>query len=165
MKTYAYLILAVLVCSILIQPLMEIAHVCKDRIEIGAAITNSVRAAKNECYSYHAMRDLNGEANREVFVNTFARIFADSLGLSLKHTSASTMVFESKDGRYNDFKVTCSFMRSYYGNREQTNIVINSTSDYKFKTKYLRDAQNLIKANSGVYKLNHERRYNLKITN
>ena len=165
MKTYAYLILAVLVCSILVQPLVEVALVCKDRVEVGAAITNSVRAAKKECYSYYGIRDLNADADKTAFMETFAQTFGESLKLDLMYISGDTMVFQPRNNKYNTFRVDCTFIPSYYGDRRQTRICIESTSEYKFKTKYLRDAQDIIKANSGTYKLNHRRWYNLNVTN
>lgn len=165
MKMYAYLILAVLVASIVIQPLTEVALVCKDRIEIGSAITNSVRAAKKECYTYLSVRDLNAEADREVFADTFSEIFAQSLDLRCTRSDSGSMTFRPNNtNKYNNFTVDCSFVERYSGGRIQTDIVVTSETPYKFKTKYLQEAQALIES-SGRYMLKHTRRFNLKMTN
>ena len=165
MKMYAYLILAVLVAALLLQPLCEVVLVCKDKLVVNSAINNAVRAAKKESYTYVDMRDGQTGVDEQAFIDTFSQVFAASLRLAEGSESGSSRRFTSTDGRYNDFEVVFDFDIETYRGRKQVKVNVRVESEYKFKTKMLMEAQETIRKNAGMFMLTYEREYTLTIIN
>lgn len=166
MRMYAYLILAVLVTALLFQPLCEVVMVCKDRITFDSAVNNAVRAAKKESYNYVDMRDAVATTNQAKFMDEFARVLAVGLDdLSYSGGASYATTLRDSGGNFDDTRVRFYFSTENIGGRSAVKVHISAESEYKFKTRMMKDAQELILRTSGAYMLTHDRTYTLIIVN
>ncbi len=165
MKTYAYIILALLIFSIVSQPLWEMGLLFKDRVAVTSALSNSSRVAKSSSYDDAAMRDADAVLKEDAFIEAFSDTFEKALNLRATPAGSSTIRFVSNDGLYNDFVVDFDFNNYVENSKKKVKVKVTAGSDYKFKTKYLKEAQNIIASQNGVYRLEYERTYTLEVVN
>jgi hypothetical protein len=165
MKMYAYLILAVLVAALLLQPLTEIVLVFRDKIVINSAINNSVRAAQKESFTYEDMRDAKTGINESTFINEFEDLFEDALDITCTRSTGSSLHFTSYTEALGDFDVDFDFDYYTSGGRDYAKVNVYVETDYKFKTRMLSQAQQTIENTVGALKLTHDRDYTLIIVN
>ncbi len=165
MRLYAYIILSALLLSIFIEPLIEVSLVYKDRIVLGAAITNSFRVAKNMSYGYQALSNLSAVVKKDVFIDNFKVTFAKALELEYEGSDSDGLVFSSVDGRYNNFYVKLTFEEEALSGSINTKVTAEAKSVYKFKTKYLKKAEDSINKAGNAYELYCIRNYYMTVNN
>jgi len=165
MRNIALGLLMVILLSIFIEPLVEFLNVYRERIVLGSALTNAARAAKNRSLVYESQRQLDAKVNQDRFVDLFSESFEDAMQLRLEKRDGHTLSFSSVDGKYNDFTVTLKFEETTDDASERTisKVTVIAESDYKFKTKYLKLADDAGK--DVTYKLIEERKLLLSVKN
>lgn len=165
MRSIAAAILAVLLASILIEPLVEMANVFREKLQLNAAVTNACRAAKDRALEYEQLRGLDAKVNPERFKRYFAEAFGDALNLTQKSDTGDEVTFTSDDGQFNDFTVTFDFSDETDSGTEQeiSTVQVEAEANYKYKTKYLKMAEEAIAGDD--YKLVSERKYILSVKN
>jgi hypothetical protein len=165
MKDIAIGMLLVVFLSILIEPLVDTANVYREKIIVGSAITNSCRAAKDRSLIYDQMINLDAEVDEELFVDYFSEAFEKAMNMTLISENGTTVVFRSNNGKYNDFKVTLSFDSDIDYDTEQVigKVRVYAESDYKFKTKYLKLAED--SGDATTLKITSERMLLLSVRN
>lgn len=136
-------ILLVILASILIEPLAELVNVFRERLVVSTAVNNAVRAAKDRSLEYELLRGLDAEIDESRFKAYFETAFEDAMHMTRTDSDAGAMVFTSDDGKYNDFRVALAFdVKEDLGSGQRvTEVDVKVESDYKFKTKYLKLAE------------------------
>ena len=164
MKNIAIGLLMVVLLSVLVEPLVEMGNVLREKILIGSALSNACRAAKNRSLIYEKMRDLDAEIDKEVFKDYFSEAFESAMNATRSSTSGDTIVFTSNDGKYNTFKVDLDITttKDVYTEQSITEVRVKAESFYKFKTKYLKLAE---EAGGAGYEITSERMLLLKVEN
>jgi hypothetical protein len=137
-------LLLVILLSVWVEPLVEIANVMREKIMLGSALTNACRAAKNRSLVYEKQRDLDAEVDPNLFRDYFSEAFEDALNLTRTTTAGDTITFTSNDGKYHPFEVTIQFQTESELGRETSKVSVEARSKYLFKTKYLKLASSAI---------------------
>jgi uncharacterized protein YueI len=164
MRNIALGLLMVVLLSIFIEPLVEFLNVYRERIVLGSALTNAARAAKNRSLVYESQRQLDAKVDEDRFVDLFSESFEDAMQLRLEKRDGHMLSFSSMDGKYNNFTVTLEFEETTdYSERTISKVTVRAESDYKFKTKYLKLADDAGK--DVAYKLIEERKLLLSVKN
>lgn len=165
MRNVALGLLAVILLSIMIEPIVEVLNVCREKVILGSALTNSSRAAKDRSIIYESHRDLDAQIDEDQFVDYFSTAFENAMHVTRTTRNDNTLKFTSDDGKYNSFTVTLEFIERTNGYTEQvvTEVVVKAESEYKFKTKYLRIAEDM--GSDVDYKLSGERNLVLSVKN
>ncbi|HEX9058743.1 MAG TPA: hypothetical protein VF941_01035 [Clostridia bacterium] len=164
MKNIAIGLLMVVLLSVLVEPMVEIANVMREKIVLGTALSNACRAAKDRSLIYEKQRDRNAEIDQDMFKDYFAEAFESAMNVTRKPTTGSDLTFTSNDGKYNTFTVTLDIVSSTDPVTEQTVTQVNAKAEskYKFKTKYLKLAEG---SESVGYDLTSERMLLLRVRN
>lgn len=165
MKNIAIGILVIIVVSIIVEPLVEMGIVFREKVVLSGAISNACRAAKDRSLEYELLRGLDAVINEERFKEYFADAFEDALNVSEQSQEDNTITFTSNDGKYNDFTVTLDFSNeeNLYTGQQVSEVDVKAQATYKFKTKYLKLAE---EAEKDVdYQLISERNYILSVKN
>ncbi|TCK90647.1 hypothetical protein EDC19_2416 [Natranaerovirga hydrolytica] len=140
MKSIAIGLLTVILAVIIIEPLVEVANVMREKITISSAISNALKAANNRSLEITSLRDRDVTLDESLYVEYFAEAFEDALNLSHLETKDNHLLFRSNDGQYNDFAVTINIQTQSELETDQliTKINIRAVSEYNFKTKRLK---------------------------
>lgn len=163
MKIFLYLILAVLLLSILITPIVEVFMLGRDKILLSSTVHNSFRAAREASYSYLDMRNVDAVVDKEVFLRSFARTFATSYGMDYINPTSNPLRFVSYDETFNDFFVTIEFYEDTgTGDATITIVTITAESEYRFRTGYMRA---IGMGSRNPYMLTISRTYTMRIEN
>lgn len=164
MKNIAIGLLMVVLLSVLIEPLVELANVMKEKIILGSALSNACRAAKDRSLNYEKQRDLDAEVDLDDFEDFFADAFEDAMNVTRIPSAGSTLLFTSNDNKYNTFTVTLDIISKPDADNGKniTEVYVKAESPYKFKTKYLKLAES---ASEVGYNLSSERMYLLMVRN
>ncbi|CAH1207680.1 hypothetical protein PAECIP111892_02964 [Paenibacillus auburnensis] len=158
------MILVVIMASIVIQPLVELANLFREKVTLGSAVSNALRAARDRSLEVELLRGLDARVDEERFRDYFADAFEDTLNVSVSDDSGDEVTFISNDGKFNDFTVRFAFVESTDLNgRVVTQVNIDARSAYKFKTKALQLAEEA--GSSGEVELISERTYLLSVRN
>lgn len=165
MRNIAIGLLLVILVSIVVEPLVELANVVKEEIMLSTAISNACRAAKDRSLEYELLRGLDAEVDEDKFKEYFADAFENALNVTEKTHAGNTLTFTSDDGKFNTFTVTLDFDDSTNWQTEQleTSVEIKAAAKYKFKTKYLKLAEDAIRGDD--YQLMSERKFLLSVRN
>lgn len=164
MRNIALGLLMVILLSVFIEPLVEFLNVYREKIVLGSALSNATRAAKNRSLVYESQRQLDAKVDQDRFVDLFAESFGDAMQLRLEKRDGHTLSFSSMDGKYNNFNVTLEFeVTTDDSERTISKVTVRAESDYKFKTKYLKLADDAGK--DVTYKLIEERKLLLSVKN
>ncbi|MCL6605675.1 MAG: hypothetical protein K6T94_22665 [Paenibacillus sp.] len=164
MRNIAIAILVVVVASIVIQPLGELANLFREKVTLSSAVSNALRAARDRSLEYELLRELDANVDEERFKDYFADAFEDTLNVSQVNELGDTVTFTSNDGKFNDFTVSFDFVENTDLNgRMVTQVDIEARSDYKFKTKALQLAEEA--GSSGKVELISKRTYLLSVRN
>lgn len=167
MRNIAIGILLVVFLSILLEPMREIMNLTVEKIKLGTAITNAARSAKDRSLEYDLQKNLDAQVNRKKFTEYFGETFAEALNLTWTNEKESDyyLKFKSKDGKYNDFIVSLEYeVEDDLGTEQRiTTVKLKAESEYKFKTKYLKMAEDASK--DVATKLISERELVLSIKN
>ena len=159
MKTFAYMILMTIVVMIIIQPIMEVAEVCREQVMISSATSNAFRAARDRSLIYENQRELDAVAEIDDFMDYFAEAFADTLNLSIGTMSYGNIEFYSYNDLYDDFTVEIDlYEETDFGGDVITTVEINVSTNYKFKNK-------ILKMITEQYELKQNRSYILSVKN
>ncbi|MCI3920622.1 hypothetical protein MO973_10295 [Paenibacillus sp. TRM 82003] len=140
MKQIAIGMLTVLLLSVLIEPLVEIANVMREKILLGTALTNAGRAARDRSLVYERMRDRDAEIDEALFREYFAEAFEDAMNVSRTTEDDESIAFASNDGKYHPFLVTLDIDTTTdpITGQRTSEVRAKAESTYKFKTKFLR---------------------------
>lgn len=145
MRNIAIGILMVILLSILLEPMREIMNLTVEKIKLGTAVTNAARSAKDRSLEYDFQKNLDAQVNQGKFTEYFGENFESALNLTWtnKYESDYYLKFTSNDGKYNDFIVSLNYEDKTDLDTEQvvTTVKLKAESDYKFKTKYLKMAE------------------------
>ncbi len=145
MKNVAIGAFVVFLAVVLLQPIGEIMNLTKEKINLGTALTNAARSAKDRSLEYEFQINLDAQVNEEKFVRYFSESFEDAMNFTWtnKGQSSSKLVFRSNDGKYNEFIVELAFEDEEDLASEQivTKVEMKAETEYKFKTKYLKLAE------------------------
>lgn len=164
MRNIAIAILVVIIASVVIQPLVELANLFREKVTVGSAVSNALRAARDRSLEYELLRGLDARVDEERFKDYFADAFEDTLNVSESMNSGDTVTFTSKDGKFNDFTVVFDFVeRTDLNGRVVTHVDIEARADYRFKTKALQLVEDA--GSSGKVELISERTYVLSVRN
>ncbi|WMT42040.1 hypothetical protein RE628_06280 [Paenibacillus sp. D2_2] len=138
-------ILLIILLSIILEPMREMLNLTVEKIKLGTAITNAARSAKDRSLEYDSQKNLDAQVDQEKFAGYFADAFEDALNLTCtnKKESYGYLKFKSNDGKYNDFIVTLEYKEKedLYTEQVVTKVEMKAESEYKFKTKYLKMAE------------------------
>ena len=163
MKSVAWGLLITFLSLILIMPIVEMANVMREKILIGAALTNACRAARDLSLQYEDHRNIDAVLDVDEFVQHFARSFEDALGLTAIDVSGTTLEFSSVSGAFNNITVNLSF-NAGTGSDQRAFTVVRMTAQtpYKFKTKLMQ----LTESATGIeYEMRSERLLLVQIVN
>lgn len=145
MRNVAIGLFILVLSSIVIQPLIEIVNIGREKIIVGTAITTSARVAKDRSLEYQFQRELDAVVNEKKFAEYFSEAFEKSLNLAWINPSDGTSLlkFKSNDGKYNDIIITLDFVKDEDLVTEQvvTKVSMEAESEYKFKTKAMKFAE------------------------
>lgn len=164
MKNIAIGLLMVVFLSILVEPLVELANVMREKIILGSALSNSCRAAKDRSLEYEKQRDMDAEVDLDFFKDYFSDAFEDAMNVTRTPSAGSTLLFTPNDDKYNTFTVTLDIICTPDTDtgKNITEVHVKAESPYKFKTKYLKLAESA----SGIgYNLTSERMLLLMVRN
>lgn len=166
MKNIAIGILLVILASILIEPLIEVINVAREKIILNTALSNSCRSAKDRSLQYTLMRNLDASVDEERFVKYFSEAFENAMGVKRIDQDGYKLTFKPVNPeKYNEFVVSLDFIEKTdaFTSQKTSTVEVEVESTYKFKTKYLKLAES---AGRNVdYKLVGERSYVLSIKN
>lgn len=165
MKNIAIGILLIILVSIVVEPLVEMGLVFREKVVLSTAISNACRAAKDRSLEYELLRGLDAKINEERFKEYFSDAFESALNVSEQTDDGNTLTFTSNDGRYNDFTVSLDFsnMENTQTSQWISEVNVKAQATYKFKTRYLKLAE---EADKDVdYQLISERKYILSVKN
>ena len=184
MKLMGYIVVAVVFSSLLLQPLSEFIHLCKEKITLNAALINSSRAAQVNALNIYRMRDLgyddpaatSGEFVLSVeFINFFVGAFSTSLSLTAQTPTGNTAKFDA-NGRFDEITVEFTFDDTTYDalsddyyttadtehDRPVTFITAEMKTPYVFRTYWLDLANSVL---PDKYKLTSTHRFLVQIIN
>jgi hypothetical protein len=164
-KNIAIGILLIILVSIVVEPLVEMGLVFREKVVLSTAISNACRAAKDRSLEYELLRGLDAKINEERFKEYFSDAFESALNVSEQTEDGNTLIFTSNDGRYNDFTVSLDFsnMENTQTSQWISEVKVKAQATYKFKTRYLKLAE---EADKDVdYQLISERKYFLSVKN
>jgi len=164
LKNIAIGLLMVVLLSILVEPLIEIANIMREKIIIGSALTNSCRAAEERCIDFGKQRDMDVEIDADLFKDYFSEAFESAMNVIRTPASGTTMTFTSDDGKYNTFTVTLNISNTVdaFNGKRITEVDVKLKTRYKFKTKYLKLAEG---ASGTSYDMLSERMLLLRVRN
>ncbi len=154
----------VILLSVIIEPLVEIANVMREKIIIGTALTNSCRAAHDRSLAYSKRRDADAETDSENFKYYFSEAFEAAMNVTRVPTIGDTLSFTSNDDKYNKFTVSLNIanITDSYTDRSITKVNVKAESIYRFKTKFLKLATDTSRID---YNLTSERMLLLRVRN
>jgi hypothetical protein len=129
--------------SIIVEPLVEIANVCREKIVMGTALANACRAAKNRSLNYYYIRDLDAQIDEGRFITYFIDAFGSAMDASCSDTG-KVLAFVPNNDKINTIIVTLDFRDSIDPETKQqiSFVTVKAEEKYKFKTKYLKMASN-----------------------
>lgn len=144
MRSLAAGILLVIVVSIILQPLVELVNLTREKIVLGAALANAGRAAKHQSIASLHLRNRDAVVNEGQFRQWFADAFESALNLSLVKVNGNVLQFRSVDGHYKDIIVTLAFETGIdrRTGRTTTRVRMKAETDFPFRTRYLQLAAN-----------------------
>lgn len=154
----------VILLSVLVEPMVEIANVMREKVLLGTALSNSCRAAKDRSLNYEKLRDRDAEVDEDLFIQYFSEAFEDAMNATRQSVNGNILTFESNDDKYNAFTVTLDFISSTDPVSDQsiTTVNVKAESHYKFKTKYLKMAES---SSGSEYTLTSERMLLMRVRN
>ncbi|GGG02805.1 hypothetical protein [Paenibacillus aceti] len=138
MRNVAIGLLILILGSVIVQPLIEIVNLGREKIILSSAIITSARSAKDRSLEYKFQRDLNAVVNEKLFAEYFADAFLKSMNLSLMSLDGvNEYRFKPQNDKYNDIIVTLDFAEPGDGISDQyvTVVKMKAETEYKFKTK------------------------------
>lgn len=145
MRNMAIGILVVILAMVLLQPIGEFMNMTREKIQIGSALTNAARSAKDRSLEYDFQINLDAQVNESKFTRFFGESFEDAMDFTWTNKGLDTTLlkFTSNDGRYNEFTVELEYEEKVDESTEQIISIVHMTAetDYKFKTKYLKLAE------------------------
>ncbi|MEK4996052.1 hypothetical protein BSK62_02500 [Paenibacillus odorifer] len=165
MKNIAVGVLLIILVSIVVEPLVEMGIVFREKVVLSTAISNACRAAKDRSLEYELLRGLDAVINEERFKEYFSDAFESALNVSEQTDDGNVLTFTSNDDRYNDFTVSLDFsnMENAQTSQRVSEVNVKAQATYKFKTRYLKLAEEADKEVD--YQLISERKYILSVKN
>ncbi|MDH6426087.1 MULTISPECIES: hypothetical protein [unclassified Paenibacillus] len=165
MKNIAVGVLLIILVSIVVEPLVEMGIVFREKVVLSTAISNACRAAKDRSLEYELLRGLDAVINEERFKEYFSDAFESALNVSEQTDDGNVLTFTSNDDRYNDFTVSLDFSNIENAQTSQrvSEVNVKAQATYKFKTRYLKLAEEADKEVD--YQLISERKYILSVKN
>jgi hypothetical protein len=164
-KNIAVGVLLIILVSIVVEPLVEMGIVFREKVVLSTAISNACRAAKDRSLEYELLRGLDAVINEERFKEYFSDAFESALNVSEQTDDGNVLTFTSNDDRYNDFTVSLDFsnMENAQTSQRVSEVNVKAQATYKFKTRYLKLAEEADKEVD--YQLISERKYILSVKN
>jgi hypothetical protein len=164
-KNIAVGVLLIILVSIVVEPLVEMSIVFREKVVLSTAISNACRAAKDRSLEYELLRGLDAVINEERFKEYFSDAFESALNVSEQTDDGNVLTFTSNDDRYNDFTVSLDFsnMENAQTSQRVSEVNVKAQATYKFKTRYLKLAEEADKEVD--YQLISERKYILSVKN
>lgn len=139
MREFSIVILVCILISIILEPLIEIVEITREKAIISSAMLNACRASKTQSIDYLDKRDLQATVDNDKFYEYFATAFEDGLDVVRTSSLGNTMVFRSFDGKLNDIEVQIELQQqTLYDDQRITKVNVIATTQYKYKTKYLK---------------------------
>ncbi|MCM3042822.1 hypothetical protein M3201_24495 [Paenibacillus motobuensis] len=138
MRNVAIGLLLIVLGSVIVQPLIEIVNLGREKIILSTAVITSARSAKDRSLEYKSQRDLNAVVNEKLFAEYFSDAFMKSMNLSsVNADDINKYRFKPQDDKYNDIIVTLDFVEEGDGVSDQfvTTVKMRTETEYKFKTK------------------------------
>ena len=138
MRNVAIGLLLLVLGSVIVQPLIEIVNLGREKLILSTAIITSARSAKDRSLEYKFQRDLDAVVNEKLFADYFADAFLKSMNLSLMNPIGTNKYrFKPQDDKFNDIIVTLDFVKEGDGISDQfvTTVKMRAETEYKFKTK------------------------------
>ena len=183
MKTTIIGIFVTVLTLMLLQPLLEIANVLKEKVTLGTAILNSCRAARNNAIASfddyfdgysgdHKIGDLNAYIDEDMFREFFTEAFAETLRLNKTYSSGGEIRFDSTDGRWGritvflswDYDDTNTFDYDFTG-RMMNSVTIRIETPYVFRTGLLQTVVGAAGYAGGSYNITETRTFIVQIIN
>lgn len=163
MKGFAKAILVVIAVSLLLEPLLEVINVMREKIVISSALWNACNSASERSVVYENLRDRDIVIDENLYKQYFSEAFGDAIDATLIFTAGDTLRFSPNNDNYNDFEIDLDFKASTdYRGLNVVEITAKARSIYKFKTKYLDTANSF---SSLEFSMLCERSILLKVNN
>lgn len=140
MKNFAIAIFLTLMLALLIEPMVDVANILREKILISSAVNNACRASKDRSLTYGDFRDLNAVIDHTVFVDQFADNFAESFDAVCTEKSSIFMKFRPTSTNFDDLTMDLTFTEAQDEDKTITTIHVMTKTRYKFKTKFLKQA-------------------------
>ncbi|RCX18259.1 hypothetical protein DFR58_10517 [Anaerobacterium chartisolvens] len=141
MRTYAYVILIVLLSIIILQPFFEMLNVFTEKARVDSAVLNAGRLAAARSVEDYNRAELNPEIDADSFIDIFSEAFASAMDMKVVSVSSDRAYFSPADGadeRFNGFEARLAIDEEY---GKVSLCRINVSGRYRYKTQILRYAQ------------------------
>ena len=182
MRSIAVIILIIYLSAAFMQPMIETANICKEKVVLGAAILNSCRAASKRALSEDELRDLDAKIDPKNFADYFAEAFGDTLsitqdGPSIVSGETVSMSFSTTDERWDKIDIVLEFQNmvdidsySSYTLFDHYDLGYNAaildiylTTPYVFRTYFLKKAIGALTISD--YNLTEKRQFVVRVLN
>ena len=179
MRSLAVILLVIFLSAAFMQPMIETANICKDKVALGAAILNSCRAASNLTLEDDKWRDLDAKIDPGEFAKNFAEAFGETFNISQEGSpivSGDTASLKfSAGGQWDKIAIQLVFqgtaniatnvgLFSHYDLGYNEAIVdISLTTPYVFRTKLLQQVMRVSPTSS--YNITEKRRFIVRVIN
>lgn len=142
MRGFAYTILAIILAAFLIEPMIEVAVVLKEKVTLSAAITNATQVAKMESIKLEEMRELDAVIDTTIFMEVFSTSICEVLDAQEVLRSGDSLTLRGLNNPNKVYTITFNFTESVDPVTDKTFTTIKSHTQtkYLFKTAYLREA-------------------------
>lgn len=140
MKGFAKGILAIILVSLLLQPLIEVINVMREKIIISSALWNACNASSKTSMIYENQRDRDVVIDEILYKQYFTDAFENAMDVDLVSTTDNTLIFSPNNNSFNDFIVYIYFDTNTELGLSITEVTAKAESLYKYKTKYLQTA-------------------------
>lgn len=162
MRNFAIGILLVILLSIVIEPLVEMMEIGREKVILSTTLNNACRATVLSL-EYEKLRDLDAKIEVENFVDKFSEVFQEAMNLSELNRNNNIITFTSNDGKYNNIIVEVNIEQGVdpFTDQEVSKVRLKAESVYKFKTKYLKQVAGSVPD----YSLHSERIYVFSVKN
>lgn len=162
MKNFAIGILLVILLSIVIEPLVEMMEIGREKVILSTTLNNACRATVLSL-EYEKLRDLDAKIEEVEFLDKFSEVFQEAMNLRELNRNSNIVTFASNDGKYNNIIVEVDIEEDVdpFTDQEVSKVRLKAESVYKFKTKYLKEVAGSVPD----YSLRSERIYVFSVKN
>ncbi len=164
MRTYAYVILIVLLLIIILQPFFEMLSVFTEKARVDSAVLNAGRLAAARSVEDYSRAELNPGVEPDRFIEIFSEAFASAMDMKVVSIYSGRVYFSSvgqADERFNGFEARLDIDEEH---GKVSLCSINVSGRYRYKTRLLRYAQQQLPGLT-EFELNAEQVFEVRVVN